>query len=119
MKRILYILFAAVLLTSCAETKYVPDGSYLLDKVRVTVDGKYDDVNAGKMKGYVHQQENVRWFSMFKLPLGVYSLSGRDSTRWYNKLLKGMGEPPVLFDSLKAEQTVGVLPVDHFPFFIT
>ena len=109
MKRILYILFAAVLLTSCAETKYVPDGSYLLDKVRVTVDGKYDDVNAGKMKGYVHQQENVRWFSMFKLPLGVYSMSGRDSTRWYNKLLKGMGEPPVLFDSLKAEQTVGDL----------
>ena len=109
MKQIRYILFAAVLLTSCAETKYVPDGSYLLDKVKVTVDGKYNDVNASKMKSYVRQQENVRWFSMFKLPLGVYSMSGRDSTRWINRLLKGMGEPPVLFDSLKAELTVGDL----------
>ena len=109
MKQIGYILFAAVLLASCAETKYVPDGRYLLNKVKVTVDGNQGDVNAGKMKSYVRQQENVRWFSLFKLPLGVYSLSGRDSTRWVNRLLKNMGEPPVLFDSLLARQTVGDL----------
>ena len=109
MKQIGYILFAAVLLASCAETKYVPDGRYLLDKVKLTVDGKHGDVNTGKMKSYVRQQENVRWFSLFKLPLGVYSMSGRDSTRWYNRLLKGMGEPPVLFDTLLARQTVGDL----------
>ncbi|MBR6195144.1 MAG: BamA/TamA family outer membrane protein [Prevotella sp.] len=109
MKQIGYILFAAVLLASCAETKYVPDGRYLLNKVKVTVDGNQGDVNAGKMKSYVRQQENVRWFSLFKLPLGVYSLSGRDSTRWMNRLLKNMGEPPVLFDSLLARQTVGDL----------
>ena len=109
LKQIGYILFAAVLLASCAETKYVPDGRYLLDKVKLTVDGRHDDVNTGKMKSYVRQQENVRWFSLFKLPLGVYSMSGRDSTRWFNRLLKNMGEPPVLFDTLLARQTVGDL----------
>ena len=35
----LKLLFAAVLLAGCAETKYVPDGQYLLDEVKVTVDG--------------------------------------------------------------------------------
>jgi len=95
-----------VLLTSCAETKYVPEGRYLLDEVKVTVDGKYKDVNGSKMKNYVRQQGNVKWFSLVKLPLGVYSMSGRDSTKWMNRFLKRMGEPPVLFDSLKAEQTV-------------
>ena len=109
MKPSKYILFAAVLLSSCAETKYVPDGSYLLDEVKVTVDGKYRDINPSTMKSYAHQQGNVKWFSLVKLPLGVYSMSGRDSTKWMNRLLRSMGEPPVLFDSLKAERTVSDL----------
>lgn len=111
MKPFRYLLFAVVLLTSCAETKYVPDGSYLLDDVKVVVDGKHKDKNisAATMRSYVRQQGNVKWFSLLKLPLGLYSLSGRDSTRWYNKLLKTLGEPPVLFDSLQANRTVGEL----------
>ena len=98
-----------MLLSSCAETKYVPDGSYLLDEVKVTVDGKYRDINPSTMKSYARQQGNVKWFSLVKLPLGVYSMSGRDSTKWMNRLLRSMGEPPVLFDSLKAERTVSDL----------
>ena len=109
MKPVKIILFAAVLLSSCAETKYVPDGSYLLDEVKVTVDGKYRDINPSTMKSYARQQGNVKWFSLVKLPLGVYSMSGRDSTKWMNRLLRSMGEPPVLFDSLKAERTVSDL----------
>ena len=38
---------AALLLVSCAETKYVPDGRYLLDEVTLAVDGKYRDVGPG------------------------------------------------------------------------
>lgn len=105
MKRILYILVAVLLLASCAETKYVPEGDYLLDKVEVAVDGKYKDVSRSKAMSYVRQQSNVRWFSMVKLPLGVYSMSGVDTAKWVNRLLRSMGEPPVLFDSLQAELT--------------
>ena len=103
------IIVAAVLLVSCAGTKYVPEGSYLLDKVKVTVDERPKDVSINQAKDYVRQQENVRWFSMVKLPLGVYSLSGRDSTKWMNRLLRSMGEPPVLYDSVQARLTVGDL----------
>ena len=92
-------------MTSCAQTKYVPEGSYLLDKVKIEVDGNYREFNGSKAKAYVRQQDNVRWFSMVKLPLHTYSLSGRDSTKWVNRLLRSMGEAPVLYDSLKAAQT--------------
>ena len=103
------IIVAAVLLTSCAGTKYVPEGEYLLDKVKVTVEERSRDISATQAKNYVRQQSNVRWFSMVKLPLAVYSLSGRDSTKWMNRLLKNMGEPPVLFDTAQARLTVSDL----------
>lgn len=103
------VLLVAMLLVACAETKYVPDGSYLLDDVNMKVDGHYRDMNGSKLKNYARQQNNVKWFSLVKLPLHVYSLSGRDSSRWYNRLLRGIGEPPVIYDSVKASMTVSDL----------
>ena len=96
------LLIAAGLLVSCAETKYVPEGRCLLDNVEVQIDGRYSDLNAGKLKSYVRQQGNVQWFSLVKLPLKTYSLSGRDTTKWLNRALRKMGEPPVLYDSTLA-----------------
>lgn len=103
------VLLVAMLLVACAETKYVPDGSYLLDDVNMKVDGHYRDMNGSKLKNYARQQNNVKWFSLVKLPLHVYSLSGRDSSRWYNRLLRSIGEPPVIYDSVKASMTVSDL----------
>ena len=102
LQRLGTFLIAAGLLVSCAETKYVPEGYFLLDDVKVKVEGHYDDLNAGKLKSYVRQQSNVRWFSLAKLPLNTYSLSGRDTTKWVNRALRKMGEPPVLYDSTQA-----------------
>jgi len=109
LKHFVVVLLVALLLVACAETKYVPDGSYLLDDVNMIVDGKYRDMNSSKLKSYARQQNNVKWFSLVKLPLHVYSLSGRDSSRWVNRLLRGIGEPPVIYDSLKASMTVSDL----------
>ena len=104
------LLTAGVLLSACSEPKYVPDGMYLLDGVKVRVDGEdyslvegqkkaYADVNTGQLKNYVRQRGNARWFSLLKLPLHVYSLSGRDTTKWMNRMLQSMGEAPVILDS--------------------
>ena len=78
----------------------MPDGMYLLDGVKVRVDGKnYEGVNPGQLKNYVRQRGNARWFSTVKLPLLVYSLSGQDTTKWLNRTLRGIGEAPVLLDT--------------------
>ena len=100
---------AVLLLASCSVTKYVPDGMYLLDDVKVTMTEKHSDINTSKLKNYVRQKGNSRWFSAFKLPLAAYSLSGKDSARWINRALKSMGEAPVLFDSLQAGLSVADL----------
>ena len=100
------IILATLLLVSCAETKYVPDGSYLLDDIRMKIDGETNrELNVTTAKSLVRQQNNARWFSMVKLPLKVYSLSGRDTTKWGNRLLRSIGEPPVIYDSLQARLT--------------
>ena len=54
------------------------------------------------MAQYVRQKENSRWFSVFKIPLGTYSLAGRDTTKWINKTLQRIGEKPVYYDTLQA-----------------
>lgn len=101
----IYVISSAALLTSCSSTKYVPEGKYLIDKVNVRTDARYNDINRSRMKSYVRQQGNSRWFSTLKIPLATYSLSGRDSTKWLNRILKDMGESPVLYDSLHTVQS--------------
>ena len=97
---------AVLLLVSCAETKFVPESRYLLNEVKVKIEGEHNrDLDATTAKNLVRQKENVKWFSFVKLPLKVYSLSGRDSTRWMNRLLRSLGEEPVLYDSLKASMS--------------
>lgn len=96
-------LFAALsllVLAGCSTEKFVPENRYLLDAVKVRADDKHFD--AAQFEQYVHQKGNTRWFSLFKIPLGTYSLAGRDSTKWLNCTLRNMGEQPVLFDTLEA-----------------
>ncbi len=102
---VLMMVGMAVVMFSCSSTKYVSDGEYLLNNVKVKTIGDYDDVNTVNLRNYVRQNPNRRWFSLFKLPLATYSLSGRDSTKWLNRTLKSMGEAPVIFDSAKAAMT--------------
>ena len=92
-------------MASCSPVKYVADGDFLLNKVEVKADGDYDDINLSQLKSYVRQRGNSRWFSTLKIPLATYSLSGRDTTKWINRTLKAIGEPPVVYDSLQAAKT--------------
>ena len=94
-----------MLLSACSTTKYVPDGEHLLSSVKIkNVDGA-DGIDLSSLRNHLRQRPNARWFSLYKLPLATYSLSGRDTTRWLNRTLRSMGEPPVLFDSLLALQS--------------
>ena len=74
----------------------------MLNKVRVVTDGDYKDINTTAMKEYVRQRTNSRWLSTVKVPLAVYSLAGRDSS-WASRILREIGEAPVLYDTLLAK----------------
>jgi outer membrane protein assembly factor BamA len=88
---------------SCRVTKYVGEGQYLLDKVTVETDTP--DVKTSEMKPYLQQHPNYKIFGLFKWPLYIYSRSGTDGRKWWNKQLRKMGEPPVILDPALAEQS--------------
>ena len=98
-------LSLVLVLSSCSSTKYVPEDEFLLNKMKVSIEGEYRDLNTLSLRSYVRQTPNQRWFSLFKLPLATYSLSGRDSSLWINRTLKAMGEPPVIYDKNLARRS--------------
>ncbi len=97
-----YIL-VLLALASCSSTKYVPAGSYLLDDVRIRTDN--DEVRPSDLALYVRQNPNAKWFSLLKTQLYVYNWSGRDTTRWINRVLRRLGDPPVIYNEQDARRT--------------
>ncbi len=96
-------VWAVITVSSCSSAKYIPDNQYLLQGVEVrSVDKHFD---ATTLEQYIRQKGNSKWFSTFKIPLGVYAMSGRDTTRWINRTLRNIGEAPVLYDTLQAALT--------------
>ena len=90
------VLVAA--LAACSSTKHVPQGEYLLDKATVDVVDR-DDVAEGELYNFLRQTPNHKVLGFAKLQLATYSLSGRDSTKWYNRWLRRVGQPPVIYDA--------------------
>jgi len=83
-------------LAGCSPNRYIPENEYMLEKVEVK--SGTAALKPSAFQGYMRQQPNSRWFSLFRAPLHLYSLSGRDSTKRFNRFLKRMGEPPVIYD---------------------
>ena len=105
MKKALFLILALVLLLeACSNSKYIPENAYLLEGVEIRSDVKNFNVSA--LSPYIRQKANSKWFSLFKIPLGTYSISGRDSSKWINRTLKKMGEAPAIFDSTQARLSV-------------
>ena len=106
---LLAIVPLLMLFCACSTSRDIAEGEVMLDRVSVVADGNYKDINTSLLKSYVRQKGNTRWFSLAKIPLGIYQLAGKDSTRWINRTLHAIGEAPVLFDSLQARKTCGEL----------
>lgn len=97
-----------LVLAGCRSTRYVPDGSFLLDKVNVQVEGENPFSNE-ELTTYLRQLPNHKMLWLTKFRLGLYNMSGRDSTKWWNRRLRALGEAPVIFDTLLMEESVDQL----------
>lgn len=97
------LISALIIFSGCSASKFIPEDKFLLDDVKIKSDTK--ELHSDKLEPYIRQKGNSKWFSMFKIPLGTYALSGKDSTKWINRKLRDLGENPVLFDSVQADMT--------------
>ncbi len=102
----LCLIATLVMVASCSVYKYVPEGKYLLDNVDIRTDsGKVE--NQSQYKKLSYQSPNTRWLGAFRIPLRLYSLSGKTAQNPDSKsLFRNMGEEPVLFDSTLCENSI-------------
>lgn len=98
MNRLFFLILATIALlciASCSTTKYVADGDFLLNDIDVKCDDP--EIDATDLYDYVIQQPNTPGTFFNKTSLRFYSLSGRDTSKWINKLIRRFGEPPVIY----------------------
>ncbi|MBP5742972.1 MAG: hypothetical protein J6W49_06005, partial [Paludibacteraceae bacterium] len=101
------MLFVAMLLalltSSCSMTKFVPNKKFLFNRVEVKSDVK--DISKTQIKQYLRPKPNTGILGRIRLQLAIYNMSGRDSSKWINRKLRGAGEPPVIFDESDLEMS--------------
>ncbi len=107
-KSSIYILFVGICIflmqmQSCSTTKFVPDGDYLLSSAKVISDTTA--ISPYEMESYLKQKPNYKTFTLFKLPLFIYNMAGKDSTKWVNRTLQNAGEAPIIYDSTYVEKS--------------
>ena len=68
----------------------------MLTSVKVKSDNK--QLAPADQHIYIRQEANARWLNVAKVPLGIYCLSGKDSTRRFNRFMHRIGEAPVIYD---------------------
>lgn len=105
MRKYIFWLLPFVLLIACDAAKRVPDGSYLLNKVKIDTDTK--SVKASELEPYLRQEPNASIPLIGKYSLHLYNIAANDST-WLNRQFRKFGERPVLYSerltSISAEQ---------------
>lgn len=96
----------AWMLTSCSVTRHLPDGTYLLDEVKVLSEENPSVTSSLKQK--VRQQPNVKTFGLFRLPLRLYSLSGKRDN-FVNRMLRNVGEEPRIYNDTLTRKSCEVM----------
>lgn len=101
----LFCTLSLLLSSGCSSSKHVPDGQYLLDKVKIEINDSTKTVDVTDLTAYLRQQPNHKMLWSTKFRLGIYNMSGNDTTKWWNRWLRKLGEAPVIYDSVLQESS--------------
>ena len=103
--RVLVAMMVCAIAWGCSSTKHVPDGQYLLDHARISVEDN-PDIKPSDLVNYLRQSPNHKVLGCLKLQLATYNLSGADTSKWYNRWFRRLGKPPVIYDPVLTEASV-------------
>jgi hypothetical protein len=92
-KYILHSILFIISLSGCKVTKFVPEGQYLLNNVKIEVDE--NSLNSGGLKNQLRQKENSETLGFLKFHLHLYNLSLKNNEKGF---FKRIGEAPVIYD---------------------
>ena len=102
--RIFYFIIIVLLLGACSVTKHVPEGEYLLEKTKITTDA--NEITKDELNDYIRQAPNSKVFGLFRMQLGIYNLSGSDTSKRFNRTLQKIGDEPVLYNKLQTKISI-------------
>ena len=68
------------ILWGCSSSRHVPDGKYLLDEVKINLNDSTGRLNEQQLMSYVRMQPNHKMLWSTKFRLGIYNMSGNDTT---------------------------------------
>lgn len=112
MKQAVWTTFSVIMLMlclcGCSSSRHVPQGEYLLDKVKIEVvdtAGVASEFKKENLINYLRQIPNHKILWSMKLQLGVYNISGKDTTKWYNRWVRRLGEAPVVYSQNLTNQS--------------
>ncbi len=89
-------------LSSCSTTKGLKEGQYLLTHNSILVPKNHKRIEKKEINTYIKQKPNKRFLNLFRFKLWVYQKADKkDKNTRFNRWLKnGVGEAPVIFDSI-------------------
>lgn len=99
------VLLAAALLFSCSTTRVLEDGEFRLAKNEVKINGD-KSFNAKEVDKYIQQKANSYIIFGWNPFLNFYNLSGRDTSKFINKVIRKIGVAPVVYESPTVEASV-------------
>lgn len=100
LRDILCILTLGVLCSACSVTRYVPDGKYLVHKVRIEDDKstpRKERIPASELEKYVRQSPNKRLLGT-NFYVWLYEQAKPDKHNRWNNWKRRIGQEPVFFD---------------------
>ncbi len=99
---ILFVLLVFIM-TSCSTTRYVKPTEFLLNDVDIKADTRVMPME--ELVYYLRQTPNSGIFGAYRLQLQIYNMSGPDTSKWVNRILRKAGEPPVIYSDELTRQT--------------
>lgn len=98
MNRLLYCFIVVLLfgVASCSTTKNIPENKYLLNSIKV----EHTTRNAtSDLEDFARQQPNN------KLRLRVYNMAGSDTTKWITRMIRKLGQEPVIYNAKQTDNS--------------
>lgn len=98
-----FLILLSALFSGCSPIKYVEDGEYLLNEV--SLESNDETVLPLELYDYIQQEPNAPGLLFNKTSLRIYSMSGRDTSKWINRIIRKIGEAPVIYNTASTEKS--------------
>ena len=108
-----FAIGGVLLCTGCNVTRHIPDGEYLVRKVRIEDDKsvpRKERIPASELEKYIRQTPNKRFLGT-DFYVWIYEQADPDKTNWWNDWKRKIGQAPVLLDMRLTERSAQNLKV--------